>query len=89
VTQLFPISCVARHQSAPAFQVLTYISIGFLRNLIYAAGNARVDHKMLLIRGTWAHGRLQPPTGGRGLFEHCTVRTLATKCWHNGCSLMR
>ena len=56
VTKLFPTGCVTRHQSALAFQVLTYISIGFLRNLIYAAADVGVDHNMLLIRGNWAYG---------------------------------
>src|SRR5204862_290545 len=37
VARPFPISCVAQHRSALTFQILTYISIGFLRNLIYAA----------------------------------------------------
>ena len=66
---------------------LTYISIGFLHNLIYAAGNVEVSHNMLLGRETWAHVRLQPPTELRGTFEPRAIRTLATKCWHNGCSL--
>src|ERR1700730_16282111 len=30
-------------------------------------GKARVDHNMLSIRGTWAHDRLQTPTGWRVL----------------------
>jgi len=33
--------------------------------------------------------RLQHPGGRRGTSEHRIIRTLATKCWHNGCSLMR
>jgi len=34
-------------------------------------------------------GRLQQLGGRRGTSEHRIIRTLATKCWHNGCSLMR
>jgi hypothetical protein len=78
---------VARYQSAPAFQVLTYISIGFLYDLIYPAGNVGVGHNMLLICGIWAHDRLQRLTGGRGTSERRIIRTLATKCWYNGSSV--
>ena len=87
VAQPVPITAAARLQSAPASQILTYISIGFWRNLIYAAGSVGVDHNMLSDRGAWAHRRLQPPTGRRRVSADRAIRTLATKCWHNGRSL--
>src|SRR5712691_3098035 len=34
---------------------LTYISIGFVSNLIYAEENLGADHNMLLIGRVWAH----------------------------------
>ena len=67
VTQPLPINCGGSTPISAGIQVLTYISIGFLSDIIYAAGKARVDHNMLSIRGTWAHDRLQTPTGWRVL----------------------
>src|ERR1700730_5633904 len=67
VTQPLPINCGGSTPISAGIQVLTYISIGFLSDIIYAAGIARVDHNMLSIRGTWAHDRLQTPTGWRVL----------------------
>src|ERR1700757_1112122 len=62
--QLFPISYVARHRSALAFKILTYISIGFFDDIIYAAHNVGVDHNMLLIHRIWGQGRHRPLIGG-------------------------
>src|SRR5260370_1799700 len=42
---------------------------------------------MLSIRGTGSHGRLGSPTVRRDTPERRIIRTLATKCWHNGRSL--
>src|ERR1700731_4506417 len=47
VTQPLPINCGGSTPISAGIQVLTYISIGFLSDIIYAAGIARVDHNML------------------------------------------
>jgi len=67
-----------------ALQTLTYISIGFLDDLIYAEDNIGVDHNMLLIGGVFARSGsavLEPVTACCGCSR--SIRTLATKCCHN------
>ena len=54
--------------------MLTYISIGFSGNLIYAEENFGVDHNMLLIRGALAHRK-----GGNLQAGHDVLRTLAVR----------
>ena len=54
--------------------MLTYISIGFVSNLIYAEENFGVDHNMLLIRGALAHRK-----SGNLQAGHDVLRTLAVR----------
>jgi hypothetical protein len=60
---------LVRHQSAPMPQALTYISIGFLGNLIYAEGNFGVDHNMLLIGRVCVYGTPSVPDWVTGCFR--------------------
>ncbi len=60
---------------------LTYISIGFVSNLIYAEENFGADHNMLLILGVRGRLGLGVPRAGHGLLRAVAeIRTLATKC---------
>jgi hypothetical protein len=64
--------------------MLTYISIGFVSNLIYAEENFGADHNMLLIGRVWAHRDLPISELARACCgQSLHLRTIATKCCHS------